>query len=81
MIGIRLQGGPYDGAAVETLKRPPFLWATTRGSRTVLSIGAVSRAVVYRRDTTVDGWLIYVFTDPDAERHLSVIEAVMGGAR
>jgi hypothetical protein len=86
MIGIRLQGGPADGDRAEMPSwtpdpdmLAPRLWV----SRCPCGCGwnwrseRVPGAEVYRRDEERDGWLIYVYTDQDLDRHVQLTSSVL----
>lgn len=88
MIGIRLQGGPFDGrfngTSLACFEDAPEVIFVSRG------VGAVvhwhpepqsSAAEVYRLDHKSEhGSAVYVFTDPDAALQRSIVETVTGSA-
>jgi hypothetical protein len=87
MIGVRLQGGPFDGdrARIERLDRelrqqPPaviFVRRCPHCSDTDWLLEPVGYAEVYRRDEESAGWLIYVYTDQDLDRHITLTRSVL----
>jgi hypothetical protein len=90
MIGVRLQGGPFDGdrqqmADLLTGDLPATLWVARRADDPEFVewfADPVDGAEVYGRDEEDEhGWLIYLYTDEDAERHLKVVEAVSGAGQ
>lgn len=86
MIGIRLQGGPAEGQravlANEVIRRFPERIYLTWGFGVSWegwnwSEKHSDAAEVYRRDEEHDGWLIYLYTDVDLDRHLTLTRSVL----
>lgn len=82
MIGIRLQGGPFDGyrepIPIELQSEcPERIYVAGRSGDLEWFDSAVSGAEVYRRDEVHDGWLIYLYTDEALDRHVSFTRSVL----
>lgn len=86
MIGVRLQGGPFDGdrAKAHRLTRghnlPERLYVKRcpHCSDTDWFELPTEGAEVYRRDEKRRGWQIYVWTDEDLGQHVELTENVTG---
>jgi hypothetical protein len=68
VVRVRLQGGPFDGerlAGREWDAPPEILWVERCPAHGVEASAAYGpRCEKYRRDELVDGFHVYVWTDP-----------------
>jgi hypothetical protein len=88
MIGIRLQGGPFDGekAKVNRLARsndlPEHLYIKRCDycQDTDWFEVPTEGTEVYRLDEEHRRWVLYVWVDEELDRHLAVTETLVGSS-
>jgi hypothetical protein len=80
VIGVRLQGGPFDGERwydYELDSTPPHVWTLWRDGEVEARRSPIAGALVYRRDAVdARGWLVYVWVDPNLDVHDELLDAL-----